>query len=158
QPGAGTFQLWLFETTGVIEFVYGSGIATNSTNGGYSIGFQSGAATNFASVTSLTNTVSYVTANDTQSDAIAAGRAYLFTPNVPNAPTNLTFSNVGANSMTLNWTDNATNEVGYAIYRSTDGTNYTFVAQTVANATSQVVTGLSPSTNYFFKVYAVTEG
>ena len=48
----GAFQMWLFETTGVIEFVYGSGIALNSDNGGYSIGLQSGAATNFASVTS----------------------------------------------------------------------------------------------------------
>ena len=158
QPGAGTFQLWLFETTGAIEFVYGSGIAVNSANSGYSIGLQSGAATNFASVTSLTNTVSYITANDTQSDAITAGRAYIFTPNVPSAPTNLSFTNVGANSMTLNWTDNATNEAGYAIFKSVDGTTYTFVSQTAANATSQVVTGLSSSTNYFFKVYAVSEG
>ena len=60
--------------------------------------------------------------------------------------------------MTLNWTDNATNEFGYAIYNSTDGTNFSFVTQTAANATSQNVTGLTPSTNYFWQVYAVTEG
>ena len=43
--GAGTFQMWLFESTGVIEFVYGSGMAINSANGGYSVGLQSGDAT-----------------------------------------------------------------------------------------------------------------
>ena len=43
--------------------------------------------------------------------------------------------------MTLNWTDNATNEVGNVIYRSTDGINFTFVTQTAANATSQNDTG-----------------
>jgi hypothetical protein len=39
--GAGTFQLWLFETTGQIEFVYGSNIVVNSTQGGYTTGIQS---------------------------------------------------------------------------------------------------------------------
>jgi hypothetical protein len=158
QTGAGTFQLWLFETSGVIEFVYGSGIAVNGINGGYSVGIQSGAATNFASVTTGSNTASYTTANDTQPDPIGFGRAYIFTPNVPNAPTNLNFTNVAATSMTVNWTDNATNEAGYAVYQSIDGTTYTFFAQTASNATSRVITGLSPSTNYFFKVFAVTEG
>jgi hypothetical protein len=60
--------------------------------------------------------------------------------------------------MTLNWTDNATNEFGYVIYQSTDGINYSFAVQTAANATSQGVSGLNPSTTYFFKVFAVTEG
>jgi peptidase C25-like protein/fibronectin type III domain protein len=156
--GAGTFQMWLFETTGVIEFVYGNGIAVNSPNAGYSIGLQSGAATNFASVTSSGPTVSYAAANNTQTNAIASGTKYTFTPNVPAAPTGLNFTSVLASSMTLNWTDNATNEVGYVIYNSTDGTNFTFVTQTAANATSQNVTGLTPSTNYFWRVFAVTEG
>ena len=156
--GAGTFQMWLFETTGIIEFVYGSGVALNSANGGYSIGLQSGAATNFASVTTSTNTVSYAAANNTQTNAITAGTAYIFTPNVPAAPTGLSFTGVTSSAMTLNWTDNATNEVGNAIYQSTDNVNFTFVTQTAANATSQAISGLTPSTTYFFKVFAVTEG
>src|SRR6266404_1744940 len=157
-PGAGTFQMWLFETTGVIEFVYGSGIALNSANSGYSIGFQSGGATNFASVTSTGPTVSYAAANNTQTNAITSGTKYTFTPNVPAAPTGLSFTGVTPVSMTLNWTDVATNEFGYAIYQSTDGMNYSFVTQTAANAMSQAVSGLTPSTPYFFNVYAVTEG
>ncbi|MDX6271244.1 MAG: hypothetical protein QOD28_2467, partial [Acidobacteriota bacterium] len=155
--GAGTFQMWLFETTGVIKFVYGSGIAVNTTNGGYSVGLQSGAATNFASVTTNSGTVSYATANNTQSNAITAGTTYTFTPPTPTAPTNLTFTAVTPSSYNLNWTDSA-NETLYAIYRSTDGTNYTFVNTAAQNATTFAATGLSPNTNYFWQVYAVSEG
>ncbi len=122
---------------------------------GYSVGLQSGAATNFASVTTAGPSVSYTTANNAQLDAIRRGTAYLFTPNAPAAPTNLTFTNVTAISMTLNWIDNASNEVGYAIYQSTDGTNYSFVAQTAADATSLAISGLTPSTTYHFRVFAV---
>lgn len=161
--GAGTFQLWLYESShptlgGVIQFVYGSGIIINSANSGYSVGLQSGAATNFASVTTSGPTVSYAAANNTQTNAITSGTAYTFTPNVPAAPTGLNFTAVTATGMTLNWTDNASNEAGYAIYQSTDGINYSFATQAAANATSQAISGLNPSTTYFFQVYAVSEG
>ena len=152
--GPSVFELWLFETTGVIESIYNS---TQANTTGYSVGFQSGADTNYASVNTSNNTCSYTRVAD--GDAVAiTGRAYIFTPNVPAAPTNLTFTGVTPTSMTLNWIDNATNEFGYAIFRSTDNVNFTMVAQTAANATSQIITGLTPSTNYFFRVNAVTEG
>ena len=156
--GAGTFQVWLWESTGVIEFVYGTGMAANATNSGYSVGIQAGAATNFASVTTSSNTVSYVTANDNNTGAIAAGTKYTFTPNIPAAPTGLNFTAVGLNTMTLNWTDNATNEFGYAIYRSLDGVTYEFVTQTAANATFSVQAALASNTTYFWRVIAVSEG
>ena len=50
------------------------------------------------------------------SAADGARRSFTFTPPVPAAPTNLTFTNVFATGMTLNWTDVATNERRYAIY------------------------------------------
>lgn len=83
-----------------------------------------------------------------------------FTPptTTPAAPTNLTFTNVFPSQMTLNWQDNSNNEVGFLIMRSTDGTTYTSVALTAANATSYTATGLTPSTTYYWRIYAVTEG
>ena len=156
--GAGTFQAWLFESTGAIEFVYGSGIATNSANGGYSVGLGT-SASSIASVTTLTNTVSYVTANNAQTDAIPSGTAYTFTPNTPTAaPGALSFTAVGLNTMTLNWADTNSNEFGYAIYRSVDGVNYDFIAQTAANATTYVATALASNTIWSWTVVAVTEG
>jgi hypothetical protein len=162
--GTGTFQVWLFESEGTanqgaIQFVYGALPAPNfGVDGGYSTGLQSGGATNFAAVTTTSNTVSYVAANDVQANAIPAGTSYLFTSNVPAAPTGLTFSPVTPTTIQLNWTDNAINEFGYVIYRSTDGTNFSFLAQTAAGATTFTDTSLSPSTTYFYRVYAVTEG
>src|SRR6185436_18126501 len=104
------------------------------------------------------NTVSYAAANNTQTNAITSGTKYTFTPNIPADPGSLSYTAVGLNTMTLNWADNATNEFGYAVYRSLDGTNYEFIAQTAANATSYVANGLASNTTYFWQVYAVTEG
>ena len=73
--------------------------------------------------------------------------AYQFTPNVPAAPTGLTFAPVTATSIQLNWTDNATNEFGYVIYRSLDGTNFSFLTQLAAGSTLFNDTGLAPEHN-----------
>ncbi len=157
-PGAARFQVWLYETTGVIEFVYGTGIVLNSANLGYSVGLQSGAATNFASITTTSATVSYVASNNTQTNAIANGTRYTFSPPVPANPTTLSFTAVTVGGMTLNWADNSTNETGFLIFRSTDGVNYSFVNQVAANTTSSIQTGLSGSTLYYWRVYAVSSG
>ena len=155
--GAGTFQAWLYESTGVIEIVYGSGIAANATNSGYSVGIGSAAAS-FASVTTSANTVSYAAANNTNTGAIASGVKYTFTPNTPTTPGALSFTAVGLNTMTLNWADTNALEFGYAIYRSVDGVTYDFIRQTAANATSSVEAGLASNTTWFWRVVAVTEG
>lgn len=156
--GAATFQLKLNESTGVINFVYGPGVGVNTDNGGYSVGLQSGAETNLASITTQFGTTSYTTANSTQVNGINSGTSYNWTPPTPNPPTSLTFTNVTSNAIRLNWTDNASNEVGYVIYRSTDGTNYTFLAQTAADTNNFTASNLTPNTTYFWRVYAVTSG
>ena len=156
--GAGTFQCWLNETTGVIEFVYGSGVGVNAANSGYSVGFGS-SATAFASVTTSGPSAAYGTANNSQTNAITSGTKYTFTPLTPADPTALNFTSVTQTAMTLNWTDNSSNELGFAIYRSSDGgSTYEFVTQTAANSNSSVQSPLLPGTTYFWKVFAVTEG
>jgi len=156
--GNGTFQLWLNETAGSMDFVYGAMPAAAAADAGYTIGLQSGAATNFASVTSSTASVSYAVHNSTQLDAITAGTKFSFIPLPPLAPTTLNTSAVTAVSMTLSWTDNSANEIGFALYRSTNGTDYSFVTQTAADVTSFADSGLTPETNYFYRVYAVGDG
>ena len=155
--GAGTFQAWLYESSGKIEFVYGSGIAANATNSGCSVGFGS-SATQFASVTTSGPTAAYGTANNLNTGAITAGTKYTFTPLTPATPGALSFTAVGLNAMTLNWADNASNELGYVIYRSFDGVSYEFIRQLAAGSTSSVETGLASNTTYSWRVFAVTEG
>jgi hypothetical protein len=160
--GAGTFQLWLHESAGtvspgVIQFVLGGGL-TGSDNAGYSIGMQSGASSNLASVTVDGGTVSYDTSNNAQTTAITAETSYTFTPTVPAAPSGINFTDIGAIAMTVNWTDNATGEAGYAVYRSTNGVDFDLVGEAAADATSFADTGLDPSTNYTYRVHAFSEG
>ena len=171
----GTFQARLYESTGVIEFVYGAmsiistASASDTTVG---IGFSTNTTTdNLAYVTSSTNTAS-TTASFTDNTIYPTGaianlnsasngsrRTYRFTPPVPSPATgSLTFTGITPSSMTLNWGD-APSEVGYAIYRSTDGgTTYSYFNSAASDAVSLNATGLSPSTAYFWKVYAISEG
>jgi hypothetical protein len=157
--GNATFQVWLYDRTGVIQFVYGSGmVVPNSLNGGYSLGIQSGAATNFASVNVSSSSISYTTANNAQTAAIPAGTSYQFSPNIPAAVTGLT-ATPAQTSATLNWTDNATDETAYLVLRTTDHVNFYFVGSNLpANSTTFTDTGIEANTQYFYYVYPLTDG
>jgi hypothetical protein len=155
--GNGTFQLWFFETTGVIQFVYGA-LPAAVADGGYSIGLQSGAATNFAGVTTLTNTVSYVAPNNSQTHAIAAGTSYTFTPAAPASPTGAGVNSITAVGLNLTWTDNAPNEIGYQVSRSTDNANFSLIAALPANSAGFADSGLTAGTQYFYRINAISEG
>jgi hypothetical protein len=157
--GGGTFQMWIFERTGVVQFVYGNGMAAPAAaNGGYSIGIQSGAATNFASITASGSTVSYTAADNSQAAAILAGTSFLLTPNMPAAPTNGSAAPVTQTSVTVNWTDNAGDETGYLVRRTTDNVNFFFVGYLGPNVNTFTDTGLTPGTQYFYYVNALSDG
>ncbi len=74
-----------------------------------------------------------------------------------NAPTSLsaTLSTTNANgSIVLKWTDNSSDETGFEVMRSTDGTNYSLVTTTGANTSSYTVSGLADASKYYFKLRA----
>jgi hypothetical protein len=165
----GTCQVRLYETTGVIEFVYGA-MQRNATAGNPQyIGFSINSTANtFATVNTanMVNTTGTPAANQfplgapmasLNSPVEGARRTYTFTPPIPTPPTNLTFTDVTSHAMTLNWADSA-NEQYYAIYRSTDGVTYSFVTTVGQNVTTVRPTGLTSSTNYFWNIYAVSDG
>lgn len=169
----GTSQIRLYESTGAIEMVYGGMLRNASTgfqNGlnaqhiGFSLGTAAGSVATIDTANNVVTTA--LTPNQfPQGQPMASlnsanqgeRRIYAFTPPVPAAPTNLSFTAVSPVGMTLNW-DDAANELSYAIFRSTDGTNFSHVASVAANATSFAATGLQPSTSYAWRVFAVSEG
>jgi hypothetical protein len=155
--GGGTFQVWLFEHTGVIQFVYGSGIQGTADNGGYSAGM--GGSGDFASITTAFGTIDYTTANDSQTNPITAGTSYLFTPAAVAAPTGGNVTQLTQTSLQLNWTDNTNNEVGYYIRRSLTGNepDYINLGTLPANSTSFSDSGLGPGTQYFYIVNAISD-
>jgi hypothetical protein len=181
-----TYQVRLYESTGVVEYVYGamavSKIDAPPADITPSIGFSVGSATNtFGSVTFAAhtyNTTTTFTENPSStvgtiaalnSTANGSRRAYVFTPplsTVPNSPTVLTFSAIGSGSTAVNWVDNSTNETGFLVTRATDaafttGVVITLVLSTTAVGTgasySSLQTGLVNSTLYFYRIQSSTE-
>ena len=80
------------------------------------------------------------------------------TASTPANPSNLVATAV-ANALTINltWSDNSTNEDGFIIERSPDGsTNWTSVGTAAANATSfsDTTAGLTANTTFYYRVRA----
>ncbi|HEU4420451.1 MAG TPA: fibronectin type III domain-containing protein, partial [Planctomycetota bacterium] len=75
-------------------------------------------------------------------------------PTPPAAPTGLSATAVGGNRIDLAWTDNSSNETGFGIERSTDGSNFFPAGSVGSNNTTFSDTGLSPGTPYWYRVFA----
>ncbi len=77
-------------------------------------------------------------------------------PQPPAAPSNLGANAVSTSQINLTWTDNANNETGFEIQRSTTGSGGTYSPLTTvgANVVSYSNTGLSASTQYCYRVRA----
>lgn len=185
--GTSTWQIRLYEK-GNIEYAYGTvsavDIGNTAANRSPSVGFYVGSASgSFASILYAANTVSVTTpyaANpavaalgaiaNLNSSADGSRRVYQLIPpgNPGNAlatvippPTFLSFSSVGGGSMTLNWAESSPNidVVKYIILRSTDGgATYTQAGTANVGTTTYNATGLTPSTSYTWRVYAISEG
>ena len=75
-------------------------------------------------------------------------------PKPPLAPSNLAGAAAGRTRVNLNWTDNANNETGFKIERSTNGIAFTQVGTANANATAYSNLGLTRNTLYYYRVRA----
>ena len=73
---------------------------------------------------------------------------------IPNAPANLTAFARSAFQINLSWTDTSTNEDGFRVEQSLDGTDFTQIAQVQANTTNYLNSGLFPATTYYYRVRA----
>ncbi len=180
--GDATYQARMYETSGVIEFVYGAMNISTAFTTGPIIGFSAGTtAGTIATVTSSTNSVSAATptvfVNNTyttgaitnlNSSANGSRRVYSFTPpaTTPADPTTLTFNAVGPNATTVNWIDNSTTENAFIVTRATDAsfTQNVVVTRvatgsvaTVGTAYTSPQSGLSAGTTYYYKVQAISD-
>ena len=178
--GNSQWQVRLYESSGVVEYIYGAINCTSTTYNPVGAGFSvNTTANNTASITYSTNTVSNAAVFSTNTLALGdvpninsttngSRRIYRFTPptTVNGDVTSLTFSSVNENGSTLNWIDNATNESGFLVTRSTNaGFTQNVATFPVASTTpagtgsayTSVQTGLSAGTTYFYKVVAVVE-
>jgi hypothetical protein len=73
----------------------------------------------------------------------------------PTAPSNLTATAASSSQINLAWTDNASNETGFYVERSTaSASGFSQIASVGANTTSYQSTGLTASTRYYYRVRA----
>ncbi len=164
------FQLKLYESTGKIQFLYstmtlGTFDFAASPTLGYTIGMSGPtlASNPTAAQALIQQTANTTTFNNTRQNDLRIvptnNTMLTFQPPVPAAPTAFSVNGISTTGMTLHWTDNATNEIGYVVYRSDDGgSTYNFVRKLAAGVTSSVETNLVPAVTYYWRVYAVTEG
>jgi titin len=74
------------------------------------------------------------------------------TGSAPNAPSNLSATALGADSIRITWQDNAADEQYYRVERSADGATFSQVALLLANTTAWTNYSLTPSTTYLYRV------
>lgn len=67
----------------------------------------------------------------------------------PTAPTRFTDAQLSAHQVTLSWSDNANNEIGYKIYQ-----NNVLIATLPANSTSYTITNLESRSTYTYRLTA----
>jgi hypothetical protein len=74
----------------------------------------------------------------------------------PDPPAGLTATATSASSVQLNWLDNASNERGYRVQRSSDGFTFADLASLSIDATSYLDGTATPNTTLWYKVVAFT--
>ncbi len=178
-----TFQTRLYEN-GTIEYVYGSMFNSSTSSQSQSIGFSSsntaGTIASLSTInttpTNTTNGTSFASTSFAASAAMAnlnsaadgSRRVFRWVPNttVSGDVTTLTFSAITATTTTVNFVDNATNEVGFLVTRATDAAFTQNVVNTAVATTTSAGTGtaynsvqsaITPGTTYYYKVVALVE-
>jgi hypothetical protein len=75
---------------------------------------------------------------------------------VPRAPSDLKATAISSSQINLTWENNSTNQTGFDVYGSTNGTTFVLWGPvTPGAATSYSRTGLAAGTKYWFKIMAV---
>jgi trimeric autotransporter adhesin len=158
------FQVKLYETSGRIEFLYGTMVAGTNVFS-YTIGINAASINNSPLPSQLktqqsanTNTFSNTPQNNLSAMPQTNSQINFVPPTPTVAAGSLNIGSITRTGMTLTWPNWASNEVGYVLYYSVDNVNFFFHSQTAANATSAAITNLLPGTTYYWRVYAVTEG
>ena len=135
--------------------------STTSGSGFASIATLGANATSFVNTGLAANTTYFyrIRASNGAGNSAASNEASATTQaasaNPPAAPSNLSATASSSSQINLTWLDNATDETGYVVERSTtSGSGFANIATLGANATSFTNTGLAASTTYFYRVRA----
>jgi hypothetical protein len=111
------------------------------------ISYESDPANSAEAARSLNNTAATVA-------AFRGGATTAPPASAPAAPTGLGVQSASYNKVSLAWTDNATNESGFKIERSTNGTDFVVISTLAADTRSYTDSSVVAQTTYYFRVQA----
>jgi acid phosphatase type 7 len=104
-------------------------------------------------VSNQTMDIKYLNNNGTVRDYFTLSKSTT-PPVIPAAPSGLSATAASSSAINLAWTDNANNETGFDIERSTDNVSWTALPAAGSNVQSYASTGLNASTSYAYRVRA----
>jgi hypothetical protein len=85
---------------------------------------------------------------------VASFRPAVFAPTLPAAPSSLNATVASSDGVNLTWIDNASDESGYKVQGSLDGSTWAEIAALGPNVTGFADTGLVAGQTYYYRVYA----
>ncbi len=88
---------------------------------------------------------------------IVCVKLYNYFPSPPIAPSNLASSLIDCDSLRLTWTNNDTTEVTAIHVQQYSGSSWVTIHDVTSGATTYTVTGLTPSTEYQYRVVAYND-
>ncbi len=114
---------------------------------------------------SATTKLKFTATSDYGYTDIGIDEVRVLNPIIPAPPIAFTATAVTSGGMTIGWTDNSTNEVGFRVYRSSDGITYQQSGADIISTTvgttgtlySQVQTGLWANVTYYYKIVAYAD-
>ena len=140
----------IFQVIGDGKVLFDSGIINNA-------GPSAHIAISVAGVNQLSLVANNGVPNSIDYDHADWAGAQLFgAPTIPAAPSNLTASAVSGSQINLTWQNNATNNTGLAIDRSTDGVTFVPLTTVAAGVSSYSDLNLTGSTTYSYRVRATS--
>lgn len=131
---------------------------TCTAGGGHDSGWQSSSTyvdTGLAASTQYTYTVTTRDLSPQQNTTTASSAASATTmPPVPNAASNCVASGISETQISVTWTDNSSNETGFRVERSSNGSSWSTAGTVGANVTSFTNGGLSCENTFYYRVVA----
>jgi chitodextrinase len=93
--------------------------------------------------------------NEATSDYATMSEGVFTLSGALNAPSDITVNMIGTDYENIIWTDNSSDEDGFTIDESNDGSNYYNVGTVMAEANNFTIPNLQPNTRYWFRVAAI---
>ena len=142
--GTGFRDIMSYSCTGAPRVLQFSNPNVNYNGYPTGISYELDAANSAENARSLNNTAA----------TVAAFRGSAPTNTAPTAPSGLAVKSSAYNSISLGWTDNATNETGFKLQRSTNGVDYVEIATLGADTRSYTDGSVSSKATYYYRVAA----